>query len=81
MDYPSLPSFASTESMLSQSSRGLFSERMSQARCLCEIEKRMNVFESQITKLKSFHGRTKEVASIGDYFISSSVPQMCEKET
>ena len=40
-----------------------FSERMSQAECLCEAEKRMKVSSSQITKLKSFHGLTKEVAN------------------
>jgi hypothetical protein len=42
-----------------------FLARMSQAECLCEAEKRMKVPGSQIAKLKSFHGPTKEVANTG----------------
>ena len=38
---------------------------MSQAECFCGAEKRMKVSGSQIAKLKSFYGLSKEVANTG----------------
>ena len=59
--------FVGLASRLRQSfSIGLFSERMSQAECLCKAEKRMKVSGSQIAKLKSFQRLTKEVATTRD---------------
>ena len=47
---------------------------MSQAECFCGAEKRMKVSGSQIAKLKSFHGLTKDVASTGVGF----QPRACD---